>query len=467
MAASLPLPDGLPLDSTSWEQTPRLVQELVLHLLAVIRQQAERMSTLEARIAALEAQRQRNSSNSNRPPSSDPPWVKPPHPGKPQGAPGARAGHPGHRQILLEPTAVIEVQPRACGCGQTTFPEARPYYTHQVIELPDIQMRVQHFVLYEARCSRCGRVTKAPVPPAASSGYGPRFTALLGELSGSQRSSRSAVQEFCQSVLEVPISQGAIQRAVDRVSEALRPHYEAIAVQARRAPVNYIDETGWYRHGVLVWLWVMVNTTAALFKVQTSRSHVAFEALIAHWAGILVSDGYTVYQRWVHGRQTCLAHLSRRARGLAERQEPELAQFGSRVMTELQRLVHWAQVPPTAGAVQTWYARVVHLLEQHRLRNDEAGRLARTLERELGALWTFVVEAGVEPTNNRAERALRFAVLWRKMRQGTYNEKGDHWVERILSLRETCRLRGIPTFPILVEAVRCYFNGRHPDVSWI
>jgi transposase len=467
VVASLPLPEGLPLAPTNWEQTPVIVQELLIHLLAVTRQQEERLRTLEARLAVLEAREQRNSGNSDRPPSSDPPWMKPPTSSKPKGAPGARPGHPGHRQTLLEPTEVIEVQPPACSCGQTMFPQAHPYHTHQVIELPDIQMTVRHFVLHEARCSRCGRVTKAPIPPAVSSGYGPRFTALLGELSGSQRSSRSAVQEFCQSVLGVSISQGAIQRAVDRVSEALRPHYEAIAAQARRAPVNYIDETGWYQHGVLAWLWVMANTTVALFKVQASRSHPAFEALIAHWAGILVSDGYKVYQQWVHGRQTCLAHLIRRARGLAQRKEPELAQFGSRVMTELQRLVYWAQAPPTAGAVQTWYARLVHLLNQHRLRKDEAGTLARTLERELGALWTFVVEAGVEPTNNRAERALRFAVLWRKMRQGTYNEKGDRWVERILSVRETCRLRGIPTFPILVDAVSCYFNGRHPDVSWI
>jgi transposase len=95
--------------------------------------------------------------------------------------------------------------------------------------------------------------------------------------------------------------------------------------------------------------------------------------------------------------------------------------------------------------------RMVHLLNQSRRRQDEAGTLARTLDREMGALWTFVVEQGVEPTNNRAERALRFAVLWRKMMQGTYNDKGDRWVERILSLRETCRLRGIPTFPILLR----------------
>ena len=99
-------------------------------------------------------------------------------------------------------------------------------------------------------------------------------------------------------------------------------------------------------------------------------------------------------------------------------------------------------------------------------RQDAAGTFARTLERELGALWTFVVEEGVEPTNNRAERALRFAVLWRKS-AGHLQEKGDRWVERVLSVRETCRLRGLPTFPILVDAVTCDFNGQHPDVSWI
>jgi transposase IS66 family protein len=93
---------------------------------------------------------------------------------------------------------------------------------------------------------------------------------------------------------------------------------------------------------------------------------------------------------------------------------------------------------------------VIHLLAQYRQRRDEVGALARTLEREMGSLWTFVVEDGVEPTNNRAEKALRFAVLWRKLMQGTHNEKGDRWVERMLSWRETCRLRGMPTFPVSI-----------------
>jgi hypothetical protein len=129
-------------------------------------------------MAALEARVQRHSANANRPPSADPPWVKPHTSSTPKGTPGARPGHLGHRQALLEPTEVIAVQPPACGCGPTAFPDAHPYDTHQVIEWPDIQMTVQHFVWYAARGSRCGRVTKAPVPPAAAAGYGPRRALL-------------------------------------------------------------------------------------------------------------------------------------------------------------------------------------------------------------------------------------------------------------------------------------------------
>jgi hypothetical protein len=65
--------------------------------------------------------------------------------------------------------------------------------------------------------------------------------------------------------LGVHLSRGAIQRAVDRVSEALQPLYEAMAAKAREAPVNYSDETAWYQHGVVAWLWGMVHSTVAFF----------------------------------------------------------------------------------------------------------------------------------------------------------------------------------------------------------
>ena len=354
MADFLPLPEGLALDTATWEQTPLVVQHVVVQLLATIQQQTARIQALEARMADLEARVQQRSHKSDRPPSSHPPYEKRPTRAGPHGKPGAKPGHPGHQPARLAPPEVIEVKPAACACGPTACLDPSPYYTHQVIELPESQMRVRHVVLYEAYCPLCGKVTQAQVPPEAAAGQGPRLTALIGELSGSQRGRRSAVQEFCQSGLGVHLSRGAIQRAVDRVSDALAPVYEAIAAKARQATVNDIAETSWYQHGVLAWLWVMVNTTVALCKVQASRNTAAFEALMARWAGILVSDGSGVYGQWLHARQTCVAHLLRRARGLSARQDPELAWFGRRVLAELPRLVHWATAPPTAGAVQTW-----------------------------------------------------------------------------------------------------------------
>jgi transposase len=127
------------------------------------------------------------------------------------------------------------------------------------------------------------------------------------------------VQTFCASVLQVPISLGAIQKVLDRVTQAIDPYYAVIARQARQASVNYIDETSWYCLNTLEWLWVMASERVAFYMIHPRRSKEAFAALIDDWEGILVSDGYGVYQHWAEARQTCLAHLNRTGRGLAER----------------------------------------------------------------------------------------------------------------------------------------------------
>ena len=454
------LPKGFPISEEDWKQTPPAVRALVLQQYELIGQLINRVEELEARLG-------QNSQNSSRPPSSDPPYQRDKRESKGTGKPGAKKGHKGHQQALLTPTEVVPVPPKPCECGCQQVENLKAFYTHQHIELPEIEMQITHFVLQEGKCMACGRTCKGVVPEGFQVGYGPRFTGLIGELSASQRSSRSAVKEFCQSLLGIAISSGGIQRCVDRVSEAVLPHYVAIAERARSIMVNFIDETSWYQHGVLAWLWVMVNSSVAFFSIKASRSKKAFEELIGHWAGILVSDGYGVYRKWVNQRQTCLAHLIRKAKGLAERKDPVVARFGERVVSELRRLIQWAHAPPTQGEVATWYARMCHLIDRHRDRKDEVGRLAKHLDREMAHLWVFLIEDGVEPTNNRAERALRFAVLWRRMMQGSFNEKGDRWVERVLSLRETCRIRGLPTYPVLVEALTCSFQNRAPDVSWI
>jgi transposase len=85
----------------------------------------------------------------------------------------------------------------------------------------------------------------------------------------------------------------------------------------------------------------------------------------------------------------------------------------------------------------------------------------------MASRWVFLCEQGVEPTNNRAERALRFAVMWRKCSSGTESEKGNRWVERSLSLRQSCRQMGQSTFGVLVDAITSFFQGRQPDLAWL
>ena len=150
------------------------------------------------------------------------------HPRWHAGSPGRQARTSRASSSVVAPTEVVAVTPEVCPCGQREFPETLPYHTQQVIELPEIAMQVTHVVLPEARCPQCGSVIKAPLPADHHYRYGPRLTALIGELTGPQRDSRSAVQAFCTSVLGVSISRGAIQCVVDRVSDAITPPSDGV-----------------------------------------------------------------------------------------------------------------------------------------------------------------------------------------------------------------------------------------------
>jgi transposase len=75
-------------------------------------------------------------------------------------------------------------------------------------------------------------------------------------------------------------------------------------------------------------------------------------------------------------------------------------------------------------------------------------------------LWTFVEVEGVEPTNNAAERALRHAVIWRKLSFGTQSAAGSRFVERLLTVVETGRRQGRDVFAWLTEAVRAHLGGQ-------
>ena len=459
-------PWSFPFSHDDWEHTPPALRAHVAGLQSQVAQLHQQIDTLQQQLDTLKDRLQQTSKTSPKPPSSDSPFTKPR--GRiSSGQRGARHGHPGAGPTLLAATEVRHVSPTPCACGAFDREAATPYHTHPVVELPPMEMEVPHFVLHPVPCVGCGRLLKAEVPAADATGYGPRLTALIGELAGGHGTSRRLIQDCCASVLHMPMSLGAVQKVIERVSHAIAPPYEAMASWARQASVGYMDETPWYCQPPLPWLGTMSTETVALYLLHPRRSKEAFAALIDAGAGILVSDGYGVYQDWVQQRQTCLAHLIRTARGLAARHDRDLAAGGAWALKEGRRLCQMAKAPPTGGEWRAWYARLCKLMDQYQERADDAGRLARRLVREMASLWVFLCAEGVEPTNNRAERALRFAVLLRKRSQGTASDQGNRWVERSLSLRQTCRQLGQSTCTVLVDAITSFFHGHQPNLSWL
>ncbi len=214
-----------------------------------------------------------NSQNSSKPPSSDTPFNKQNKNNKTKR--GGQKGRMGHKQQMLDPTQTTNVLPDSCKCGQLVLDldSIRPFYTHQQIELPKIKLDVIHLILHQGKCKCCGKTVKAKTPSHLRSGYDPRLSAVICELSGSHDASRQTVQDFCQSVSGLSISTGGIQKIIDRSSHAI---YRAIADHARQQNVNGIDETSWFKCGKLQWLWTMVSPVVAFFMIHPNRSKEAF-----------------------------------------------------------------------------------------------------------------------------------------------------------------------------------------------
>jgi transposase len=335
------------------------------------------------------------------------------------------------------------------------------------VELPEIKLIVEDYVLYQAQCNDCGKMVKCEIPQEKRTGYGPRLSAVIVELAGVHGDSRRGVQDFLLSVFGISMSQGAIQKIINRAKEAISPHYDAIRGSARRAAVNHIDETSWKTNGVLHWLWTMTSVAVSFFMIHRHRSRAAFEELIGDWQGILVSDGYGLYRNWVHGRQSCLAHLIRKAIGVSEHSDPDIAAVGVAITKELQLLCHKAKSPPDIKEWNDFYGRLMRIFQLNDNCDDVAGKLVRQLMREIDSLWTFLDVHGVEPTNNVAEQSLRFSVMYRKRSFGTRRECGERFVERIMSLRQTCRIQNRRTFPVLVDAFTAWLQRSSPDLSFI
>lgn len=222
---------------------------------------------LRGQIEKLEALLNRNSTNSSRPPSSDPPQIRQSRPPQPPTGrkPGGQPGHEGHTRELLplsQVEEVIELHPKRCGrCGRkfkrrdvrrtrrnrTLRDQVR---RHQVTEIPEPQPHTTEWRMHAVQCGdeECGAVTWAELPEEVPRGsFGPRVQAVVATLTGRYRSSRREAQAQMEELHGVKMSLGEVSGIERKVSAALAEPVKEAHQYAQQQPVAGADETRWWQ----------------------------------------------------------------------------------------------------------------------------------------------------------------------------------------------------------------------------
>jgi len=445
---------------------------------AVIAEQAKLIASLTTKVVALEALvlRQnevlgRNSGNSNLPPSSDGPGASGAQ-ARPTPKSGRKRGgqkkHKGSHRALLPAEKVDEfvdmfpARCEACDAPLPKTPDTRPK-RHQHTELVPFAPHVTEYRRHEVCCLACGHRTRALYDDdiIPSSAFGPRLMATVALLTGVYHLSRRKAVSLLYELLGLRISTGSVSNIEKRMSQAVEPAVDEAWAVARAAPVKHTDGTTWRQAGVMLALWTLATVRATVFKiVSNGRRETLERELLPTVQGVLVSDRATALKFWVmKQRQVCWAHLLRKFVSFAERDGP--ARTLGRELLDGTALIfaYWTEFKEGRVTREQMIGRMAPV------RADFERTVQRAVAAEIDglsgscadiwehreALWTFIETAGVEPTNNHAERELRGFVLWRKRSFGTQSDRGNRFAERLMTIAHTARKQGRELLAFLVS----------------
>lgn len=483
---------GQLIPATDWASTPASVKALVesqvvkiSELQAQFEQLSEQLSPLSERISELEEKLSKNSQNSSKPPSSEGfgKSVKPKKKKKGR-ARGGQPGHEGHGRDLYPIERVdelIEHYPHQCkGCGEGLSGVDASPYRHQIVEIPPIIPVVSEHRLHQLTCEHCGTLTRATLPKALASGYGPHLSGIIGLLSGCYRLSHQRVVSLLSELFDIRLSASSVNRLRQELSAALALPVSAAHEYVQRAAVKHSDETG-FRQGnsdgrnptnKRGWLWVIVTPLVSYFEVFLSRSQASARALLGEVPnGVVVSDRCPSYN-WIEleQRQVCWAHLKRDFTAMAERSGAS-QEIGAALLRRERRLFRLWHKVRDGTLTHNQFRQVIAPLQRglkHELvaatelidpkgKKSPLAKTVRTCEQILKvekALWTFVDIPGVEPTNNAAERALRPAVIWRRTSFGAQSLSGSQFVARMMTVVTSLKAQQRPVLPFLCQTYR-------------
>ena len=428
-------------------------------------------ATLKARVAELEARVGQNSSNSSKPPSSDPPTVKRAPPKARSGkSAGGQPGHPKHERALVErPDDRHDCKPAACRrCARPLAGDDPEPLRHQVTELPPIAPVVTEYRRHRLTCPGCGATTCGALPAGVAGQDGPRLRAACALLTGAFRLSKAKAARLLSDLSGVPMSPAQVCATEAAVGEQLQPAVDALLAAAREHPAN-VDETGM---GKGRWLWVMVTAVATVFRIAGGRTKGAFLDLVgAAYRRVVTSDRLASYDHlpdWRH--QVCWSHLRRDFQAMIDRKNAGSAVGEALLALSDELFALWRRVRDGTlthlrfggkmHAERDFRTRLRAVLDQGAACAcaKTAGTCRELLDREV-SLFVFAFHPGVEPTNNAAERAVRHGVLWRKQSHGPRSAAGATYLANIWSVVETCRQHERTVWDYLAACVAAADHG--------
>jgi transposase len=478
-----------------WAQVPVSVLKLIEELVRRMDKIEQEMAALRTENELLKEQLARTSANSSQPPSKNPQGFKP-NRKEPTGKKrGGQIGHIGHERKLypLEMCQeVIDHYPQQCGkCGgAVNNSSSTQVYRHQIVEVPPVQPIVIEHRFHQMSCTCCGTENQAPemVQIIGQGGYGARVAAYVGLFSSQYRQSYRQIQKIMQAVFGIEMSLGTINNLRTEVSEAVSTAVTAAQEYIQQQPTVGVDETGFkQRNGdgqneakTSGWLWVAVTPLIICFQVILSRASTAAQTVLgAAFTGFIISDRCPAYN-WVDvaNRQLCWAHLKRDFIQISERVGAS-SEIGESLLAQEKLLFNlWHQfrneqltrseLIQAVEPIQAKFSSILSEAAALQIGEHEKTPLAKTvrtcrnlLKLEV-ALWLFVREEGVEPTNNAAERAIRPAVIWRRTSFGSDSAAGSEFVSRLLTVVSSLNLQERNVLDFLVESISATRSGAIP-----
>jgi transposase len=435
-------------------------QEVIAGLSAQVELLRQQLVARDELLAVLQERLKLDSKNSSKPPSSDGPGsggnrAQRRASGRTR---GAQKGHKGTSRALLDESQVdhiVECQPTAvCDCGGEVAVLDDAPIRHQVFDVPPVKAQVDEYRRYAGRCLGCGKTHRAALPAGVPSGQiGPRALALIGTLGTHYHLTQFKIRDLLARLMGVDFSVGAISQAHGKVAQALQAPLLAVAAHVRQAPVKQLDETSYPREGGGNWAWAVVTPKVAWYTLIGDTP-----------SGTVVSDRYAVYD-FVDAsqRQVCWAHLLRDVTRISERRGLA-GQIGRGLLGAGYLLFRWRTQGRSAAQFEPLRRRVRRLLTQASVQT-QCTRTAKTCANLLKlwpALWTFLGNPAVPPTNNEAERALRALVLKRKISGPTRSRRGDEFIANGFSAYETCRRQGRDLWDYLHEAMVAWIDKASP-----